>query len=57
MKNLTPEQKKTLKVIVELVEDEMFPARRNILDYIEELFEQPIRGEIEKFFQEELRRY
>lgn len=50
---LTEEKKDTVRAIVALVEDPYLPARRSILDYVEELFD--YTPEIKSFIEEELR--
>lgn len=52
---LTEKRKQTIRNIVELVEDKDFPARRSILDYIEELF--GYSEEIKLFVEEELKKH
>lgn len=51
MKEEWQKYKKEIKAIVELVEDRNFPARRNITDYLEQIFGYP--PEMAKFIQKE----
>ena len=56
---MNKEQKRIIGIIVELVEDKNFPARRNITDYVELLLVTygADRKEIEEYFKKEYAKY